>query len=144
MITPEVVWLSLGILLLLVEVTTGGFWIGFFGLGAIVTGLLLWFGAVETLNAQLAAFVLASVLPLILFRRSLVRWLNRGKPIVPIGDAAGQTAVVVSEVGPTTLGRVEFQGSTWDAEAASGECLAPNTRVRIVRQDGTKLFVRSA
>jgi hypothetical protein len=144
MITPEVVWLSLGILLLLVEVTTGGFWIGFFGLGAIVAGLLLWFGAVETLNAQLATFVLASVLPLILFRRSLVRWLNRGKPIVPIGDAAGQAAVVVSEVGPTTVGRVEFQGSTWDAEAASGEQLSPGTRVQIVKQDGTKLFVRSA
>jgi len=144
MITPEVVWLSLGILLLLVEVTTGGFWVGFFGLGAIAVGALVWFGAVESLNAQLAVFVLASVLPLILFRRSLVRWLNRGKPIVPIGDAAGQTAVVVSDVGPTTLGRVEFQGSTWDAEAASGEHLLANTRVRIVRQDGTRLVVRSA
>ncbi len=144
MITPEVVWLSLGILLLLVEVTTGGFWVGFFGLGAIVTGLLVWFGVVEGLNAQIATFVLASVLPLIIFRRSLVRWLNRDKPIVPIGDAAGQTAVVVSEIGPGAIGRVEFQGSTWDAEAASGERLAPNTRVQIVKQDGTRLFVRSA
>jgi membrane protein implicated in regulation of membrane protease activity len=143
MITPEVVWLSLGILLLLVEVTTGGFWVGFFGLGAIVAGLLVWFGVVASLNAELAVFVLASVLPLILFRRSLVRWLNRGKPVVPIGDAAGQTAVVVSEIGPGAVGRVEFQGSTWDAEAASGERFAPNTRVRIVKQDGTRLFVRS-
>jgi membrane protein implicated in regulation of membrane protease activity len=144
MITPQVVWLSLGILLLLVEVTTGGFWVGFFGLGAIVTGVLLWAGAVETLNAQLAIFVLASVLPLVIFRRSLVRWLNRGRPAVPIGDATGQTAVVVSEIGPGAIGRVEFQGSTWDAEAASGERLAPNTRVQIVRQDGTRLFVKSA
>jgi membrane protein implicated in regulation of membrane protease activity len=144
MITPEVVWLSLGILLLLVEVTTGGFWVGFFGLGAIVTGLLVWFGLVATLNAQLTTFVLASVLPLILFRRSLVRWLNRDKPIMPIGDAAGQTAVVVSEIGPGAMGRVEFQGSTWDAESLAGEQLAPGARVRIVRQDGTRLFVRSA
>src|SRR3990172_769563 len=108
MITPEVVWLSLGILLLLVEVTTGGFWVGFFGLGALVAGLLIWFGVVEALNAQVATFVLASVLPLVLFRRSLVRWLNRDKPIVPIGDAAGQTALLVSQVGPGTLGRVHF------------------------------------
>jgi membrane protein implicated in regulation of membrane protease activity len=144
MITPEVVWLSLGILLLLVEVTTGGFWVGFFGLGAIVAGALVWFGAVESLNAQLAVFVLASVLPLILFRRSLVRWLNRDKPVVPIGDAAGQTAVVVAEIDPGGVGRVEFQGSTWDAQAASGERLPPGTRVRITHQDGTRLFVRSA
>lgn len=144
MITSEVVWLSFGILLLLVEVTTGGFWVGFFGLGAIVAGALIWFGAVESLNAQIATFVLASVLPLILFRRSLVRWLNRDKPIVPIGDAAGQTAVVVAEIGPGGVGRVEFQGSTWDAQAASGERLSPGTRVRITHQDGTRLFVRSA
>lgn len=144
MITPEVVWLSLGILLLLAEVTTGGFWVGFFGLGAIVTGALLWFGVVGALNVQLAVFVLASVLPLVLFRRSLVRWLNRDKPVVPIGDAAGQTAVVVSEIGPGAIGRVEFQGSTWDAESLAGEQLAPGARVRIVRQDGTRLFVRSA
>lgn len=144
MITPEVVWLSLGILLLLVEVTTGGFWVGFFGLGAIVAGLLVWFGAVESLNAQVAAFVLSSVLPLILFRRSLVRWLNRDKPVVPIGDAAGHTAVVVSEIVPGAIGRVEFQGSTWDAESVSGERLPEKARVRIVRQDGTRLFVRSA
>lgn len=143
MITPEVVWLSLGILLLLVEVTTGGFWVGFFGLGAIVTGVLLWGGALETLNAQLSVFVLASVLPLVIFRRSLVRWLNRGKPGEPIGDAAGQTAVVVAEIGPGAVGRVEFQGSTWDAEASSGERLSPHTRVQIVKQDGTRLFVRS-
>jgi len=144
MITPEVVWLSLGILLLLVEVTTAGFWIGFFGLGAIVVGVLIWFALVESLNAQLATFVLASVLPLLLFRRSLARWLNRDKPIVPIGDAAGQTAVVVSEIGPGAKGRVEFQGTTWDAEAASGERLAPGTRVRITHQEGTRLFVRSS
>ncbi|MFZ5875175.1 MAG: NfeD family protein [Nitrospirota bacterium] len=143
MFTPEVVWLSLGIVLLLVEVTTGGFWVGFFGLGAIVAGALVWFGVIASLNAQLAAFVLASVLPLLFFRRSLVQWLNRDKPIVPIGDAAGQTAVVVSEIRPGTTGRVEFQGSTWDAEALSGERFAPNTRVRIVKQDGTRLFVRS-
>jgi membrane protein implicated in regulation of membrane protease activity len=125
-------------------VATGGFWVGFFGLGAIVAGVLLWVGVVESVNAQLATFVLASVLPLILFRRSLVRWLNRDKPIVPIGDAAGQTAVVVSEINPGAMGRVEFQGSTWDAEAASGERLSPGTRVRITHQDGTRLFVRSA
>jgi membrane protein implicated in regulation of membrane protease activity len=64
-------------------------------------------------------------------------------PDAPVSDAAGQTAVVVSEVGPRTVGRVEFQGSTWDAESAAGERLPEKTRVRIVRQAGTRLFVRS-
>jgi membrane protein implicated in regulation of membrane protease activity len=73
----------------------------------------------------------------------LVRWLNQKTPDAPAIDAAGQTAVVVSEVGPQTVGRGEFQGSTWDAESAAGERLPEKTRVRIVRQDGTRLFVKA-
>ncbi len=143
MVSAEVIWLSLGVVLLLVEVTTGGFWLGFFGVGAIIASALAWLGVVEEINGQLGVFLIASVLPLILTRRALVRWLNQKTPAGMVGDAAGQTAVVVSEVGPQTVGRVEFQGSTWDAELAGGERLSAGTRVRIIRQDGTRLFVRS-
>jgi len=143
MVSAEVIWLSVGVVLLLIEVTTGGFWLGFFGVGALVASALTWLGVVEGINGQLGAFLIASVLPLVLTRRMLVGWLNQKTPDAPAIDAAGQTAVVVAEVGPQTVGRVEFQGSTWDAESAAGERLPEKTRVRIVRQDGTRLFVRS-
>jgi len=143
MVSAEVIWLSVGVVLLLIEVTTGGFWLGFFGIGAIVASALAWLGVVEGINGQLGAFLIASVLPLVLTRRTLVRWLNKKAPGAPSGDAAGQTAVVVSEVGPRAVGRVEFQGSTWDAESVVGERLSVGTRVRIVRQDGTRLFVKA-
>jgi membrane protein implicated in regulation of membrane protease activity len=143
MVNAEVIWLSVGVVLLLIEVTTGGFWVGFFGIGAIVVSVLAWLGVVEGINGQLGVFLIASVLPLVLTRRMLVRWLNQKTPDAPAIDAAGQTAVVVSEVGPQTVGRVEFQGSTWDAESAAGERLPEKTRVRIVRQDGTRLFVKA-
>ena len=143
MVSAEVIWLSVGVVLLLIEVTTGGFWLGFFGIGAIVASVLAWLGVVEGINGQLGVFLIASVLPLVLTRRTLVRWLNQKTPDAPATDAAGQTAVVVSEVGPQIVGRVEFQGSTWDAESVAGERLPAGTRVRIIRQDGTRLFVRA-
>ena len=143
MVSAEVIWLSVGVVLLLIEVTTGGFWLGFFGVGAIVVSALAWLGVVEGINGQLGAFLIASVLPLVLTRRALVRWLNQTMPDAPASDAAGQTAMVVSEVGPQTVGRVEFQGSNWDAESAAGERLPAGTRVRIIRQDGTRLFVKA-
>lgn len=140
-ISPEVLWLSLGLLLLVVEVITGGFWVGFFGIGAIVAAALLWIGVIDGLNDQLAAFVMASVLPLVVLRKSLVLWLNR-KASDPIGNSVGDVAVVVEDIGPMGRGRVEYQGSTWDAETDVQASLPAHTRVRIVRQEGTRLYVR--
>jgi membrane protein implicated in regulation of membrane protease activity len=140
--TPDVIWLILGVLLLIVEVMTGGFWIGFFGIGAIVTSALVWSSVIQGMNGQIAAFLGFSGLPLILLRKSLVRWLDRKAPGATVGDATGQTAVVVQEIAPDSVGRVEYQGSTWDAESQAGERLPEQTRVRIMRQDGTRLYVR--
>lgn len=142
-ITAEVLWLSLGLLLLVVEVLTGGFWVGFFGIGAIVAAGLLWIGVIDGVNGQLAAFVIASVLPLVVLRKSLVRWLDR-KASAPIGSAVGDMAVVVEDIGPMGRGRVAYQGSTWDAESDVQGPLPAQTRVRIVRQEGTRLYVRPA
>lgn len=139
--TPEVLWLSLGLLLLGIEVVTGGFWVGFFGLGALVAAGLLWLDVVNGIDGQLAAFVVASVLPLAILRKPLVRWLDGSAPDA-IGGAAGDSAVVVEAIVPKGRGRVEYQGSTWDAESDANETLVPGARVRIVRQDGTRLFVR--
>ena len=66
--TPEVIWLSIGVLLLFIEVATGGFWIGFFGIGAIVVSIAVWVDLVETLNSQVAVFLIASVISLIALR----------------------------------------------------------------------------
>jgi membrane protein implicated in regulation of membrane protease activity len=143
MFPPFVLWLSLGVVLLIVEVVTGGFWIGFFGVGGLVTALALWTDAIAGLNAQLAVFLLASVLPLAVLRKPLMAWLNRDAQATRINDAAGQIAVVVQDIVPPGVGRVEYQGSTWEAESAAGERLTANTRVQIVRQDGTRLSVRA-
>jgi membrane protein implicated in regulation of membrane protease activity len=143
LLTPSVLWLSLGVVLLIVEVVTGGFWIGFFGVGGLVTALALWTDAIAGLNAQIAVFLLASILPLVVLRKPLKAWLDRDAQASRINDAAGQLAVVVQDIVPPGMGRVEYQGSTWEAESAAGERLAATTRVRIVGQDGTRLSVRA-
>lgn len=143
MFPPFVLWLSLGVVLLIVEVVTGGFWIGFFGVGGLVTALALWTEAITGLNAQLAVFLVSSILPLVVLRKPLMTWLNRDAQASRFNDAVGQTAVVVQDIVPPGVGRVEYQGSTWEADSAAGERLTANTRVQIVRQDGTRLSVRA-
>lgn len=140
-LTPAVVWLSLGVLLMIVEVSTGGFWVGFFGVGALITSLIVWLGVVGNLDLEVALFLSASVLPLLFLRKPFTQWLNRGAPSTTFGDT-GQIATVVKEIPSHGVGRVDYQGSTWDAESDQGEAVPSHARVRIVRQDGTRLYVR--
>ncbi|HET6371594.1 MAG TPA: NfeD family protein [Nitrospiria bacterium] len=139
----DVFWLSLGILLLVVEIVTGGFWIGFFGVGGVIAAGALWSGLIEGTDAQIAVFLIASVLPLIVLRRPLMRWLAGKSPRANFSDAAGQTAVVVDEIPARGSGRVSYQGTTWDAESEDGKPAPVGVRVRIVRQDGIRLYVRA-
>ena len=141
-LTPGVVWCSLGVLLLIIEVSTSGFWMGFFGVGALATSLVIWLGIAGGINTQIAIFLVTSVLPLLVLRRPLTRWLDRKAPSATFGDA-GQVAVVVQEIPVGGIGRVSYQGSTWDAESDRGEAIPCDTRVRIVRQEGIRLYVRA-
>ncbi len=134
--------MSLGVLLLIVEVSTGGFWVGFFGVGSLLTALTVWLGLAGETDVQVAIFLAASIVPLLVFRRSLTRWLNRKAASTTFGDT-GQMATVVKEIPAHGVGRVDYQGSTWDAESDHGEAVPRHARVRIVRQDGTRLYVRA-
>ena len=141
--TPEVIWLSIGVLLLIVEVATGGFWIGFFGVGAIVTSIAVWVNLVETLNSQVAVFLIASVVSLVALRRQLKKWMYRKSGPTAFTSSVGESATVVEQIPSQGSGRVSYQGSTWDAESETGEILPADAQVQIVRQEGTRLFVKA-
>ncbi|HTN43551.1 MAG TPA: NfeD family protein [Nitrospiria bacterium] len=141
-LTPAIIWLSLGVLLLIIEVATSGFWMGFFGAGALITSLAVWIGVTEGIDTQIAIFLVTSILLLLALRGPLTRWLNRGAPSTTFGDT-GQAAVVVQEIPAGGMGRVSYQGSTWDAESDRGQAIPRDTRVRIVRQKGIRLYVRA-
>jgi inner membrane protein len=141
--SAEVIWLSLGVVLLILEVATGGFWIGFFGVGAIVTSGAVWLGLAESLNTQLTVFLLASVLSLIGLRHQLKKWMYGAPDSAVLISSVGEWATVIEEIPPKGSGRVTYQGSTWDAESESEELLPSKTAVQIVRQEGTRLFVKA-
>ena len=66
-------WLVLGLLLVVAEMAaSGGFYIIFFGIGAIVVGLLASFDLAGPLWMQLLLFSAISVGSLMIFRRRLL------------------------------------------------------------------------
>jgi hypothetical protein len=137
-------WVLLGILLLAIELLTpGGFYVIFFGIGALVTGLLVALGVLEPVWAQWLTFTLLSVATLGLFRGKLLKTMSAGpQQGAPVDSLVGEEAVVTVEVPPGGVGRAELRGSAWSARSGYPSAIAAGTRCRVERIEGLTLWIR--
>jgi membrane protein implicated in regulation of membrane protease activity len=135
-------WLVLGLLLVLAEMASaGGFYIIFFGVGAVVVGLLSRMGLAGPGWVQLLLFAGVSVVGLLLFRSRLLSWFQLDPQLPPVDALVGEIGHVSEELAPGAVGRVELRGSAWSARNASAVPMSPGARCRVVRVDGLMLFV---
>ena len=115
-------WVIVGVLLMVAEAFTAGFVVIFFGVGAVLTGALVWaFPALgEGFLPQAVAFLALSVGSLLLGRRFCCAL--RGKREQGPADAdddgfVGARVEVVEAIRPPREGRVLLNGVEWAAEA---------------------------
>ncbi len=135
-------WLVFGLLLVLAEIATaGGFYIIFFGIGAIVVGVLASFGGAGNVAVQLLLFSVLSVGGLLFFRGRLLKWFQTDPQLPSVDQIVGQVAVVTEDLAPGAVGKVELRGSAWAARNGGGVPLSRGARCRVTRVDGLMLFV---
>jgi membrane protein implicated in regulation of membrane protease activity len=144
-IDPELAWFLVGLLLLLAELVTPGFVVIFFGVGAWVTALLIALGVLPSFNAQLLTFMIASVVSLALFRKkgkSLFEGRRAGGygANEAVDSIVGEKAVVVADIAPNVAGKVEFNGSHWQAEA--DVAIPKGTTVSVIERRNLTLVVK--
>lgn len=137
-------WICLGFLLILLELVIPGFIVFFFGVGAIVTGLLLWLFPLPAV-AQLLIFAVLSVASLVIFRRMMPEiFCGSSRKIAELPpddeEPAGKTVQVVEAITPETPGKIDFEGSLWTA--ASEAPHPAGAVVTIVRRDNLTMIVR--
>lgn len=135
-------WIVFGLVLVVLELASaGGFYVIFFGVSAIVVGLLTSAGAAGTAGIQVLLFSVLSVVLLLLFRSRLVARFQPDPQAPPVDQLVGEAAVVIEELRAGEIGKVELRGTTWSARAAGGAPLPRGTRCRVVRVDGLQLTV---
>lgn len=135
-------WLVLGLVLVVAEMASaGGFYIIFFGIGAVVVGLLAMFGMAGPAWAQMLLFAGLSVAGLTLFRNRFQRWFQVDPQLPPVDALVGEIGQTMEDLAPGAVGKVELRGSAWSARNASGGPMSRGTRCRVVRVDGLMLFV---
>jgi membrane protein implicated in regulation of membrane protease activity len=135
-------WLVLGLLLVGGElVSAGGFFIIFFGVGALAVGLLASAGMAGPIWVQLLLFSGVSVATLLLFRSRLLTLFQQDPQAPSIGQLVGEIGTVSGALAPGDVGRGELHGSAWSARNASSERLVGGARVRVLRVEGLMLYV---
>ncbi len=138
---PELFWFVIGLGLFLLELIIPGFFIIFFGLGAWVTALICLI-AEPGINTQIIIFAITSVLSLIGLRRIIQKkffYGKEGKSDEVDDEFTGREGLAVSDFGGQLTGKVEFKGTTWDAESTSE--IRSGQRVTIIEKENIKLIV---
>jgi membrane protein implicated in regulation of membrane protease activity len=135
-------WLAAGFVLLVFElVTPSGFFIMFFGAGAVVVGLLSGAGLVATPWVQWLVFTAVSVACLFLFRGKIQARVEASGARPPVDSLLGEIAVPIEGIAPGAVGRVSLRGSTWEARNDSTIGVYANQRCKVVRVSGLQVGI---
>jgi membrane protein implicated in regulation of membrane protease activity len=137
------IWLLVGLLLFLAELLTpGGFYSIFFGVGAIIVGILAGFDLAGPTWFQFILFSLLSVLTLWLFREKLLQ-LTRAHSTEPVDNLVGETAVLLEDISANGMGKAEMRGTSWNTRNLGDKPLERGQRCRVERVEGLTIFVRA-
>lgn len=114
------IWVVIGSLLLAIEIITpGGFYIFFFGVGAILIGLLLLLGIPMNLATQIIFFLVISVMALIMFRKRLLAVVESTNALT-VDNVIGERVIATTDIPINEYGFVEFRGVPWKAKNVGG------------------------
>ena len=135
-------WLAGGLVLMVAELATpSGFFIMFFGLGALTVGVLARLGLVDAPWAEWLLFTVLSLGYLLLFRGKLQQRVQAPPPPA-VDSLLGVLAVPQAVIEPGQVGRVEVRGSTWNARNGAVVAVYSGQRCTVVGVDGLLLTVR--
>ncbi len=137
-------WLGAAAVFTVIEILTTSLTTIWFAGGALVAALLSYLGFSEL--AQVAVFVLISVLLLVLTRQWAKEHLNNRTVKTNADRLIGETCLVTETVeNLTNKGQVTVKGQVWSARNVDDEQVLPEgTLVRIVAITGVKLTVKAA
>lgn len=132
------IWAIAGVLMIGSEIFFSDFVMFFFGLGALLTGIITLMFPDIALNIpfQFGLWIILSSVSLLTLRRYFSKTF-RGSILSENrqDEMIGRSARVVEEISPDKPGRISFEGTTWKA-VCYGEHFMPDDRVTIIQQEG--------
>ncbi len=141
--SATLIWILLGIVLIISELLATSILAVFFGIAAIVVGLLMQFGIVESLTAQFVVFGTVSLLTLLAARTRFTRWFkgytaDKTEEKPSFQHDIGERGVAVDDF-VQGVGRITINGVRWTA--LSDEGIKSGDTVWVSSNNGIELTV---
>ncbi len=138
------VWMSIGGVMMLLELILPGGVIVFLGLASVSVGALVYLGYINTVVMALIAWFIISLLFIFVLRAFFIKYFEGDSVIQNVDEdkaLVGCLVEIIEEVGLDKEGRVRFRDSTWSA--SSNEQLLVGTKAVIKKRKGSKLIIKS-
>jgi membrane protein implicated in regulation of membrane protease activity len=135
------IWVIISIVCLILELSSGDFFILCFAIGAAVAAIIA--GCGLSLTWQIILFAIISILSLLLVRPALIKKLHKpNRERLSNAEAmVGQEGRVSETIEAGGYGRVAIDGDDWKALSADGSAIAKDTRVRVTKMESIILTV---
>ncbi|WP_434514126.1 NfeD family protein [Dechloromonas sp. ARDL1] len=137
-------WIVGGIGLILAELLIPSFFVVWFGLGALLVGLLAVLIPGLSLTVQLAIWTAASLAMVMLWFKVFKPGFHKTRIGTAAGEAVGEIGLLVSAVAPFERGKVRFQRPVLGSEewvCMADTPIATGERVKVVAVEGSFLTV---
>ena len=136
-----VVWLTILVVLVVIELITMGLTTIWFAGGALVAALISIPGT--PLALQVLIFLVVSALLLYFTRPIAVKYFNRDRVRTNVESMVGRQAIVISEINNVEgTGQVNTGGMEWSARSSYHDIILPvGAVVTVLGVDGVKLIV---
>ncbi len=135
-------WIVVGAALLGAETLVDTqFYLVFFGIAALVVGVLAGLGLAGPVWLQWTLFGVLCVVGTLAFRRRLYAMIRKSYGHVSQGTV-GEVAIARERIPPGGRGRVELRGTLWDARNTGDTAIAAGESARVERVEGLVLELR--
>ena len=135
------VWAVVAVLCLILELSSGDFFIICFSIGAVFAVIAAALGL--SIYWQVVLFALFSAIAIFTVRPVALRYLHKNEPNkLSNADALiGRTGRVTETVKPGASGYVQIDGDQWKAVTEGQDDIAIGTTVRVVGRESTIITV---
>ncbi len=135
-------WTVIAVICLILELTSGDFFIMCFAIGGAVAAIVSPF---SNFYVQLAVFAVVSLVSIFTVRPVALKWFHRNDPDrVSNADALlGREGFVKETIEAGGFGRVAIDGDVWKAKSADGSTVEVGSKVKVVNRESTIITVET-
>ena len=135
------IWAVIAIVCLILELSSGDFFIICFSIGAVFAIISAVLGL--SIYWQIFIFAIFSLLSVLFVRPVALRYLHKNEPNKPSNADAllGRTGRVTEQIPAEGTGYVQIDGDLWRAVSSTKTAIDAGTSVRVVNRESTIITV---